>query len=514
MQPEKVRQYPFIDKWRAKGFQYLVIPKAMLGFGKTLGISCDEAVLYALLRDRAKLSVKNNWVDDMGRIYLSYTRETAAKMLGCSMRKVIDVFAALVDHGLLEEKVMSGANKMKTTKRLYLKVWMEPTYKFTLKDIQALNFPFLTKANIDADIGSYYILPKVLLEDEVFSGLSPRAILLYVMALDKLHLSIMFEEVDENGLVWTTLDNTAVLTELGCSARSLTSAYKELETIGLMERRKVGYGGTIRIYLRDYLPIPQDPLASPSPSPENMTKSEANPLYAKSALHTRKICTTCSQDLHAESADSAPSQSQNLHPNQPYPSHPSSQPSLTNLSTDGLSVITDSATAEEAARKKKWIESDVKAWVNYEQLISDIQQCAPEKSKELWLTLANTTIELMVGDMVGSSSHLRIGTETYRRETLEAVYRETDCYTLYAMIDKIIPQLDRIKNLRLYVHKAVVTAKSKHGPSAIFYREEIERKRACSQSTHENDEMRRLVRKLQEYAHQGSNGQTGRWNKA
>ena len=49
MQPEIVKKYPFIDKWRANGYQYYVLPKDMLCCGAELGLYLDECFLYLIL---------------------------------------------------------------------------------------------------------------------------------------------------------------------------------------------------------------------------------------------------------------------------------------------------------------------------------------------------------------------------------------------------------------------------------------------------------------------------------
>lgn len=460
MRPDIVQQYPFIDKWRAKGFQYLIVPKAMLGFGKSIGISCEEAVLYALLKDRAKLSVKNKWFDADGRVFLTYTREEAARKLGCSLRKTVDVFASLVQHGLLYEEERKDPKRIKIGKRLYPKMWMDITPTFRLQDIKDGNFPFMTKSNFDADTGSYYIIPMVLLEDETFCGLSLRATLLYVIALEHLHMSLMYEQVDENGLVWTTLDSKELLYELDCSLRTLTTAYKELETIGLLERKKTGYAGEYRIYLRDYLPAAANLDAVPTPSapPQDMN--------ADFARHARKECTSYTQNLHDGPADSAPQYTQNLHANHPFPSQPFSQPFL-------ASIPAGSRHAEEAARKEE-ILSEVKQWIDYDRLLKAIQVSQPEGLRDERRTVADIAVEAMTRDLCHAGTHIRIGNDTYRVEALRREYEQTDCFTFYAMVDKIVQRLDSIKDLNLYVHSAIATAHQKHASAAVFYRRELE----------------------------------------
>lgn len=80
-------------------------------------ISNDSKVLYMLLLDKYKLSLKNQWIDDENRIYLIISRENAAKLLNVGREKAIDLFKQLKGIGLLEEKRL-GQGK---TNWIYLK---------------------------------------------------------------------------------------------------------------------------------------------------------------------------------------------------------------------------------------------------------------------------------------------------------------------------------------------------------------------------------------------------------
>ena len=61
-------------------------------------------VLYALLLDRAKLSQRNGWKDEKGRIYLIYPISNMAKDLGKSQTTIKKAMRELEDAGLLEKK--------------------------------------------------------------------------------------------------------------------------------------------------------------------------------------------------------------------------------------------------------------------------------------------------------------------------------------------------------------------------------------------------------------------------
>lgn len=66
-------------------------------------LSNDARVLYSLLRDRHSLSMTNGWVNNNNEVYLIYTRENMAEILGCSIPTARKAIVSLVKHGLIEE---------------------------------------------------------------------------------------------------------------------------------------------------------------------------------------------------------------------------------------------------------------------------------------------------------------------------------------------------------------------------------------------------------------------------
>lgn len=74
------------------------------------GLNSDARILYAILADRKELSRDNNWVDQYGDIYLIYTRENLAELIGVSINTVTKAFKILVKHNLVDD-VRQGLNK-------------------------------------------------------------------------------------------------------------------------------------------------------------------------------------------------------------------------------------------------------------------------------------------------------------------------------------------------------------------------------------------------------------------
>ena len=73
-------------------------------------LSNDARVLYTLLLDRYKVSVKNGWFDDNDEVYLFFKKEEMEKQLGLSKTTVLKVMRELKNLSLVKEK-QQGLNK-------------------------------------------------------------------------------------------------------------------------------------------------------------------------------------------------------------------------------------------------------------------------------------------------------------------------------------------------------------------------------------------------------------------
>lgn len=73
-------------------------------------LSSDAKILYTLLNDRHTLSIDNGWINENNQVYLIYTREAMADMLGCSLPTVRKAIKQLIEFKLIEEE-RQGLNK-------------------------------------------------------------------------------------------------------------------------------------------------------------------------------------------------------------------------------------------------------------------------------------------------------------------------------------------------------------------------------------------------------------------
>ena len=67
-------------------------------------LNSDSKLLYGFLLDRLSLSIKNNWHDENGNVYLIFTRKEVQDKLNLSDKTVTKAFKQLSDVNLIYEK--------------------------------------------------------------------------------------------------------------------------------------------------------------------------------------------------------------------------------------------------------------------------------------------------------------------------------------------------------------------------------------------------------------------------
>ena len=79
-------------------------------------LSNNARMLYTMLHDRHRVSVKNGWFDENGEVYIYFKREEMQAQLGVSENTVLKIMKELKTLLLVEEK-KQGLNK---PNRIYL----------------------------------------------------------------------------------------------------------------------------------------------------------------------------------------------------------------------------------------------------------------------------------------------------------------------------------------------------------------------------------------------------------
>ena len=85
-------------------FSFFRVPKALFQEQRFQDLSTDAKTLYGILLDRMSLSVKNEWFDKKGRVFIIFTIEDVKRTLRCADNKATRLLRELEKFGLIERK--------------------------------------------------------------------------------------------------------------------------------------------------------------------------------------------------------------------------------------------------------------------------------------------------------------------------------------------------------------------------------------------------------------------------
>ena len=110
-----------------------------------------------------------------------------------------------------------------------------------------------------ADLFSFYRLPKALFVDTRFRGISADSKILYGLLLDQMGLSVKNGWTDDTGRVYIIFTTEEIMEALYCADNKATKLMKELESCGLIERKRRGLGKPSLIYVKNFISESSEP---------------------------------------------------------------------------------------------------------------------------------------------------------------------------------------------------------------------------------------------------------------
>jgi len=90
--------------------RFYQVPKALFKNPVYIGLDLGPKLVYSVLRDRLDLSIKNNWQDEKGYIYLIFSGEALLVLLEINKNTVTKYKRELVKYKLIIDKRMGQGN--------------------------------------------------------------------------------------------------------------------------------------------------------------------------------------------------------------------------------------------------------------------------------------------------------------------------------------------------------------------------------------------------------------------
>ena len=156
----------------------------------------------------------------------------------------------------------------------------------------------------EAEQFSFYRIPRQLIKDERFKGLSSDAKLLYGLMLDRMSMSMKNGWLDAENRVYIvyTIDN--ILNDFNCAKATGIKILKELENINLIEKKKRGRGQPDIIYVKNFI-------TCVSKNNQNVISEDS----ISSSQEVQKLNLKKFKNYTSRSSKIEPQEVQNLNPN-------------------------------------------------------------------------------------------------------------------------------------------------------------------------------------------------------
>lgn len=112
--------------------------------------------------------------------------------------------------------------------------------------------------NRQSEMYNFIRLPMVLMEDKIFDSISIEAKVLYSYMLNRMGLSYKNSWIDEDGKVFIYYTIESIKEQFNCASEKANKLIAELDIksgIGLIEKKRQGFGKPNRIYVKDFMSI-------------------------------------------------------------------------------------------------------------------------------------------------------------------------------------------------------------------------------------------------------------------
>lgn len=290
----------------------------------------------------------------------------------------------------------------------------------------------------EAEQFSFYRIPRILIKDERFKGISSDAKLLYGLMLDRMALSVKNGWFDEQNRAYIHYTMENVMDDLCCGREKCCKIFKELDTkhgIGLIEKKRQGLGKPDIIYVKNFLG------AEENVKPEE--PGEANELQEVGKSDFKEYAADCMRSTENELVEVPEWDSK-------YNYNNYNKMSDTNLINQSEEDQTDSVENEDRMDEME----------GYMQLIQDNLDYA----NHMWHddTLKKDLLEEIyqtICDVVCvRRKTIRIGGEDYPYELVKARFLKLNYSHAEYVIDRITKNLGKISNIKSYIITSLYNA--------------------------------------------------------
>lgn len=326
---------------------------------------------------------------------------------------------------------------------------------------------------IEAEQFSFYRVPRLLIKDERFKGLSSDAKLLYGLMLDRMALSMKNGWLDDENRAYIIYTIDAIMEDLGCAKATCVKIMKELDSdngIGLIEKKRRGLGKPDIIYVKNFSTVEG---VQPEEKPDNADKNtevqnlnfkkSKNDTSRSSEIELQEVQKLDRQKFRNQTSGGSEAELQEVH---------DLAPSYTNTSYTDMSYTNPINQSEKGEQQEKRI--DVMDGVNsYIALIKENIEYEHHMKYDKWADkgLYEELFEVICEVVCVKRETVRINGEDYPYELVKSRFLKLTNSHLEYVIGCMHETTTKITNIRAYMITALYNA-----PMTInhFYQQEVQ----------------------------------------
>ena len=330
---------------------------------------------------------------------------------------------------------------------------------------------------IEAEQFSFYRVPRLLIKDERYRGLSSDAKLLYGLMLDRMSLSMKNGWLDDENRAYIIYTVDAIMEDLGCSKPTCTKIMRELDSengIGLIEKKRRGLGKPDIIYVKNFSSVPNEKEEKEPSNPDVSTevknfnfKKQKNLTSGSKESELQEVKESDlkrERNLTSESKEIVPQEVNDFSPNYNNTNH-------NNLSYNDMNYINPiNHLGSEGKQEKTDMMDDVNAYI---ELIKDNIEYEHHMKYDDWQNKAlyEELFEVICEVVCVKRTTIRIAGEDYPYELVKSKFLKLNSGHLEYVIGCMQNTTTKITNIKAYMITALYNA-----PSTInhFYQQEVQ----------------------------------------
>ena len=297
--------------------------------------------------------------------------------------------------------------------------------------MEKYNLPYIKRRT--AEFFNFYQIPKILIKDRNFSELDGWSILLFGMLLDRVALSAdnAKDFTNENGDVFIIFTVEEAMEKCGKGKQAVIKYFKQLEDVGLIERKRRGLGKPSIIFVKDFTYVEN---SSNFKKCENHTS--ANTDFKKYENHT--------------------SGSMKTEPLEVLKSYPNN----TDYNKTDLND-TDSINQSSRGARKTDVNDTIEDYSIYRDLIQDnieYDYFMTEPSWSFEKKRVGEIIEIMLDCICSSADKIRIGKQDIPKEIVKSRMLKINSGHIEYIIGCLKSNTTKVKNIKEYLKTVIYNA--------------------------------------------------------